>query len=243
VTAATLPGLHWLLPPPAVVELRGVGLSYRGNPPVTALSPVDLLVDSREMVTVTGPAGSGKTTLLNVIGLLDRPTTGRYRLNGVDTALLGERDRSALRGRQIGFVFQPHQLLLSRSAADNVALSLLYQGLPGPQRRRQAIYLLDRVGIAGRADVLAGQLSDGERKLVSIARALAGRPSLLLCDEPTAGLDRGLATCVIDLLTVAQRDGCAVLIASRDPRLAAHSTRSCAIGAGLLAGQAASSGR
>lgn len=243
MTGATLPGLGWLLPPPAVIELRGVGFSYPGQPPVTALSPVDLTVGRGELVTVIGPAGSGKTTLLNVIGLLDRPTTGRYRLNGIDTALLGERDRTALRGRQIGFVFRRHQLLLSRSVLDNIELSLLYHGLRDRQRRRQATGFLDRVGLAGRGAALAGRLSDGERQLVAIARALAGAPSLLLCDEPTAGLDGAAAARISALLASLHRDGGTVLIVTRDPLLASRSTRSLAIGAGVLPGSTTSSGR
>ncbi|HXP18423.1 MAG TPA: ATP-binding cassette domain-containing protein [Streptosporangiaceae bacterium] len=236
-------GLSWLLPLPPAIELRGVGLSHSGPPPVTALSPVDLTVGHGELVTVTGPAGSGKTTLLNVIGLLGRPTTGRYRLNGIDTALLGDRDAAALRGRQIGFVFQRPQLLLSRSVADNVSLALLYRGLRAQRRQRRAMDMLDRVGIAGLAGALAGQLSAGERQLAAIARALAGGPSLLLCDEPTASLDPGTTDRIIDLLSAVHRDGGTVLIVTRDPLLADCGTRSFGLGADLLADRAMSPGR
>jgi putative ABC transport system ATP-binding protein len=232
VTGTTIQGMSWLLPPPPVIELRGVGLSYGGPSPVAALSPVDLIVGHGELLTVNGPAGSGKTTLLNVIGLLRRPTTGRYRLNGIDTALFGDRDMAALRGRQIGFVFQRHHLLMSRSVADNVALSLLYRGLRDQRRRRGAMDALGRVGLAGRADALAGQLSAGERQLVAIARALAGRPRLLLCDEPTSSLDPSAAAQIMDLLAAVQRDGNTVLIVTRDPLPAAPGARSFALGTG-----------
>jgi putative ABC transport system ATP-binding protein len=231
VTTAPLASLSWLLPPPAVIDLRGVGRSYPGSPPVTALSPVDLTVQPGELIIVTGTARSGKSTLLHLIGLLDRPTTGRYLLNGLDTAALGERDRSALRARQIGFVFQRPHLLPSRSALDNVALALLYTGLPGRQRRRTAVAMLDRAGITGRAvNAKPGQLSDSERQRVAIARALAAGPSLLLCDEPTARLDRESATPVIDLVASLNHDGRAVLIATSDPILAAHGSRTCGVG-------------
>ena len=239
MTTAALPGLDWLLPPPAVIELRGVGRSYPGRPPVMALSPVSLTVQPGELVIVTGQARSGKSTLLRLIGLLDRPTTGRYLLNGLDTADLGERDKSALRGRKIGFVFQRPQLLPSRSALDNVSLALLYAGLPGRARRRAAAAMLDWAGITGRAvNARTGQLSDSERQRVAIARALVARPSLLLCDEPTACLNRESAGPVIDLITSLRHDGHAVLIATSDPALAAHGSAICRIGPGSIDGPA-----
>jgi len=229
-------GIGWLFPPPAVIDLRRIGVSYPGKPPVTALHPVDLTVQQGELITVTGQARSGKSTLLQVIGLLDRPTTGRYLLNGLDTAGLGERDRTALRGRQIGFVFQRPHLLPSRSARDNVALALLYAGLPGRQRRLAALDLLDRVGLAGQAKTAARQLTASERQRVAIARALAGNPSLLLCDEPTASLDGGAAAPIIDLICALHGAGRTILIATSDPALIAQGTRSI----GLFAANATS---
>jgi len=239
VTRPLPQGIGWLLPPPAVIDLRKIGVSYPGKPPVTALNPVDLTVQPGELVTVTGQARSGKSTLLQVIGLLDRPTTGRYLLNGLDTAGLGERDRAALRGRQIGFVFQRHHLLPSRSARDNVALALLYAGLPGRQRKLAALDLLDRVGLAGQASTAAGRLSASERQRVVIARALAGNPSLLLCDEPTASLDGSAAAPIIDLIRTLHRADRTVVIATSDPALIAQGTRSI----GLFASSAWSQGQ
>lgn len=170
---------------PAVIELQGIWRTYRGPPPLTALRGVDMTIGRGELVTVMGPSGSGKSTLLNLVGLLDRPTEGTYLLNGIDTGGLGERDRTALRGRRIGFVFQAFHLLASRSALDNVMLSMTYTGLPKRRRRQAALDMLDRAGLAGRAFAAAAQLSGGERQRVAIARALAGGPSLLLCNEPT----------------------------------------------------------
>jgi putative ABC transport system ATP-binding protein len=230
MTGTTLPGLRWLLPAPPVIELRGVGRSWAGRPPVTAPCQVDLTVERGELVIVTGQAGAGKTTLLNVIGLLERPTAGRYRLNGIDTAILSERERSVLRAGQIGFVFQRQQLLTSRSVIDNVALALVYHGLRERQRRQRAMDMLSWIGIADRASVVAGQLCDAERQLVAIARAMAGAPSLLLWDEPTATLDRVAAARVIDLLEGWRRDGGTAVIVTRDPLLTVHGTMSLVIG-------------
>jgi putative ABC transport system ATP-binding protein len=232
LSSPVLADIGWLLPPPAVIDLREIGVSRPGNPPVTALSPVDLAVCLGELVTVAGPPRPQTSALLQVIGLLDRPTRGRYLLNGLDTAAFGERDRAAVRGREIGFVFGRHHLLLSRSARDNVALGLLYLGLQGRRRRSAAMELLDRVGMAGRADTVAGRLSASEQQFVAIARALAGGPRLLLCEEPTGGLDSAQAAPVIDLITRFRQGGAAVLAITSDPALAAYGNRTVAIGPG-----------
>ncbi len=237
MSTETIPGPGWLLPAPAVVELAGVALAYPGPPPVTALHPVDLTVGRGELVIVTGQAGSGKTALRNLIGLLDRPTAGRYRLNGTNTAYLGERDRAALRARQFGLVFQQPRLLPSRSVVDNVALALLYHGLRERDRRRRAMEALNQAGLAGRSGIPAGRLSAGQRQLTCIARALAGRPSLMLCDEPTAGLDDAAAALVTELLAGWHRDGGTAVIVTSDRALAAHGTSFLAVGAALSADQ------
>jgi putative ABC transport system ATP-binding protein len=236
VSSPTLPDIGWLLPPPAVIDLRGIGVSRPGNPPVTALSPVDLTVHPGELVTVPGPPRLGTLTLLQVIGLLDRPTRGRYLLNGLDTAAFSERDRAAVRGREIGSVFRRPHLLMSRSARDNVALGLLYLGLPPRQRRPAAMESLDRVGLAAQADTVAGQLSASEQRLVTIARALASRPRLLLCEDPTAGLTSAEATLAIDLIVGVQAAGAAVLAVTSDPALTAPTAptgRAVVVGVGL----------
>lgn len=208
-----------------LIELRDVGVRYRSAGPA-ALSAVDLTVGHGELVTLAGPARSGKSTLLSVIGLLLRPTAGSYLLNGFDTAALRDRERTALRGRQIGCVFQRPRLLPSRSALDNVMLAVLYAGLPRQRQQDAAADALDRVGLAARRNVLTGQLSAAEQQRVAVARAVAGDPSLLLCDDPTASLDEALATQIIGLLVSLHREGRTVLIVTRDQLAAAYSSRS-----------------
>src|ERR1022692_3059538 len=208
-----------------LIELRDVGVRYRSAGPA-ALSAVDLIVGHGELVTLTGPARSGKSTLLSVIGLLLRPTAGSYLLNGFDTATLRDRERTALRGRQIGSVLQRPRLLPARSVLDNVLLAVLYAGLPRQRQERAAADALDRVGLTARRNVLTGQLSAAEQQRVAVARAVAGDPSLLLCDDPTAGLDEAQAAQIIGLLVSLHREGRTVLIVTRDQLAAAYSSRS-----------------
>ncbi|MFF1795858.1 ABC transporter ATP-binding protein [Kitasatospora sp. NPDC058263] len=221
-----------------LVEFRRVGLTYPGPPPVTALAPCDLAVDPGDYVTVTGPSGSGKSTFLNIAGLLDAPTTGRYLLDGVDTGPLGDGDRTALRGRRIGFVFQSFHLLPHRSAAENVALALLYTAARGrraaAERRERVREALVRVGLGHRADALPSRLSGGERQRVAIARALVGRPALLLCDEPTGNLDTATALSVLTLLDDLHAQGLTLLLITHDPQVAARGRRTVAIRDGVL---------
>ncbi len=212
-----------------LIELRDVGVRYRGAG-LPALSGIGLTVGHGELVTLAGPARSGKSTLLSVVGLLLRPTTGSYLLNGFDTCSLRDRERTALRGRQIGCVFQQPRLLPSRSALDNVMLAVLYGGLPRPRQHSAAADALDRVGLAARRNVLAGQLSAAEQQRVAIARAVAGDPSLLLCDDPTASLDEALAAQIISLLVSLHREGRTVLIVTRDQLAAAYSSRTLTVG-------------
>jgi len=214
-----------------LIEMRGAGVQYpgRGYP---ALSAVDLSVRHGELVTLTGPAGSGKSALLSVVGLLLRPTMGRYLLNGLDTARLSDRERTALRCRMIGRVFQRPQLLASRSVLDNVMLPVLYAGLNRRQRAGAATAALERVGLATRADATAGGLSAGEQQRVALARAITNEPSLLLCDDPTAGLDQVSAAEIIGLLVGLHKEGTTVLIATGDQLAAAHSSHSIVLGAG-----------
>ncbi len=204
-----------------VVELRGVGVGARSSArhqrsdiPAVSLSPVDLVVRHGELVILTGQSRAARSTLLNVIGLLIRPTTGSYLLHGQDTAALGDRDRSALRGRDIGLVLQPPHLLPARSVLENVMLPLIYAGLGRRSRRSLALDSLERVGLGARADVLASDLPADERQRAGIARALVTTPSLLLCDEPTAGLDPGQATRVLGLLADLRAAGRTVLVSS-----------------------------
>lgn len=208
-----------------VVHLHGVALTYPGPPAVPALRPTNLRIDKGEYVAVVGPSGSGKSTLLNVMGLLDRPTEGRFELDGVDTGALSEVDRTGLRGARIGFVFQAFHLLPYRSAVENVALAQLYSGTPRRYRERAAVEALIRVGLAHRLHAAPTTLSGGERQRVAIARALAANPSLLLCDEPTGNLDSATSTAVLDLIGDLHADGMTVVIITHDPAAAARAER------------------
>jgi putative ABC transport system ATP-binding protein len=201
------------LPAAPLVELRGAWVRYPGAASA-ALGPANLVVGHGELVAISGPAGAGKTTLLAVIGLLIRPTAGRYLLNGLDTAALGDGDLSALRGRQIGWVFQAPRLIAARTALDNVMVPLLYSGLARPRRQAAATAALGRVGMAGYAQVAAGRLSAGQQQAVAVARAIVTEPNLLLCDDPTASLDQAAARRVVGILTDLRAEGRTVLIAS-----------------------------
>lgn len=207
------------------MELVEAAVTYPGAVPVQALRPASLRFGAGETVAVTGRSGSGKSTLLNVLGLLDRPTQGRYLVRGVDTSRLGERGITALRARQFGFVFQSFHLLADRSAAENAELGLLYRGTGVRERRTAACEALERVGLGHRIAALPGTLSGGERQRVAIARALAQQPRVLLCDEPTGNLDRSSSQTVTQLLAGLPDDGLTVIVATHDLQVAAAMTR------------------
>ncbi|WP_155374423.1 ABC transporter ATP-binding protein [Catellatospora vulcania] len=217
-----------------VVSFAGVGLTYPGPPPVVALRPADLTINPGEYATVIGPSGSGKSSFLNVVGLLDRPTAGRYELDGIDVGGLKEADRTALRGRRIGFVFQSFHLLPYRSALENVALAQLYTGPPAREREARAAEALAKVGLSHRAHARPTTLSGGERQRVAIARALVNNPSLLLCDEPTGNLDSATAAAVLELLDQVHASGYTVIIITHDPNVAARGQRIITIRDGVL---------
>jgi putative ABC transport system ATP-binding protein len=229
---------RWPAPAP-VIELRAVARTYPGPPPVEALRPSDLIVGQGEYLAVVGPSGSGKSTLLNLLGLLDRPTGGTLLLDGIDTALLSEKDRTALRGRRIGFVFQSFHLLPYRTATENVALAQVYTGARAKVRIADAREALSRVGLGHRLDALPTTMSGGERQRVAIARALLNRPSLLLCDEPTGNLDSATSASVLDLFDALNSDGVTLLVITHDPRTAARAHRAVTIQDGLLFEKAA----
>lgn len=219
-----------------VIEMRGVGLTYPGPPPVPALRPTDLVVQAGEYLTVVGPSGSGKSTLLNVAGLLDRPTEGLLAVEGIDVAELGEGARTALRGRRIGFVFQSFHLLPYRTASENVALAQLYSGAPRRERLAAARTALIRVGLARRIDALPGTMSGGERQRVAIARALVHRPSLLLCDEPTGNLDTANTRDLLELLDELHAAGMTLIVITHDPEVAGRGQRTVTMRDGVLDG-------
>ena len=206
--------------PVPVVELAGLWRTYGVDPPVHALSNVDLRISAGDWVAIVGPSGSGKSTLLNVIGLLDRPTAGTYRLLGTDVAGFDDLTRAGLRARYLGFVFQAFHLLPHRTVLENVMLAELYRGEKREGREERAAAALERVGMTARAGFLPSRLSGGERQRAAIARSLVGEPSLLLCDEPTGNLDSRSSEAVLDLFRQLSADGLTLAVITHDDHVA-----------------------
>jgi putative ABC transport system ATP-binding protein len=214
-----------------LLEVIGINKSFGAT---QVLKGCSLNVDTSETVVVIGPSGSGKSTLLHLLGLLDTPTAGRYLLDGMDTSALGDRDRSALRGRRIGIVFQAFHLLPYRTALENVLVAELYNQTPRGGRYRASVDALGEVGMGHRLDALPTTLSGGESQRVAIARALVNRPSLLLCDEPTGNLDSANAAALMGLLDQLNAAGFTIVVITHDPGVAAHARRTIAISDGVL---------
>ena len=207
----------------SVVELIDVCKTYAGG--VEALRGVDLRIDAGESVAIVGPSGSGKSTLLQVLGCLDRASSGKVVLADHDVSMLGDRKLSSIRGSMIGFVFQQFHLVETMSALDNVALPLLYQGVGRTQRRRRAMECLERVGMGHRATHRPSRLSGGERQRAAIARALVTEPAMLLADEPTGNLDRRTGIEIVDLFHSLHGDGATIVVITHDQQVAARFPR------------------
>jgi putative ABC transport system ATP-binding protein len=190
-----------------------------------ALSGVQLEVRKGEYVSIAGPSGSGKSTLLSIIGLLDTPTDGEYVLNGHQVANLNMSERSRIRNREIGFIFQSFNLIGDLTVYENVELPLTYRNMPSAERKKRVMDALERVGMSHRIKHYPSQLSGGQQQRVAVARALAGSPAILLADEPTGNLDSRNAEAVMELLRSLHRDGATIVMVTHDPRFARHAQR------------------
>ena len=220
--------------PGTVVELVDVIKEYPGNPPLRVLHGMSLAIEAGELVAVVGASGSGKSTMLSIMGTLDDPTSGTVLIDGTDAAALPERDRAVLRARRIGFVFQQFFLLPALSAVENVALGLLYSGVPVAERSARAAAALERVGLGARMKHRPGQLSGGEQQRVAIARAIVGDPSVLFADEPTGALDSATGERILELLTSIADSGTAVVIITHDSHIAERTQRQVGIHDGRI---------
>lgn len=207
------------------MELRDVTRSFPGPPEVQALRGVTLRVARGDYLSIVGPSGSGKSTMLNLLGLLDRPTVGEYRLAGALTSELDDAARTALRARRIGFVFQAFHLLPRRTVLENVMLPMLYNGTPRGEREHRAREALDRVRLTHRIGFSPTLLSGGERQRVAIARAVVSRPELLLADEPTGNLDETTAGEIMRLFEELNDDGLTVMLITHDDAVARRARR------------------
>ncbi|MEU8708199.1 ABC transporter ATP-binding protein [Streptomyces sp. NPDC048565] len=221
-----------------VIQLIAVHRTFDTEPPVHALRDVNLTVRRGEHLSIVGPSGSGKSTLLNTLGLLDRPTSGAYWLDGVEANGLGDLERTSLRGSRIGFVFQSFHLLPHRTVEENVSLAEAYRR-PRPGRGRagrlaRARQALDRVGLAHRAGFRPGRLSGGEKQRVAIARALMSEPALLLCDEPTGNLDSENTESMLDLFGRLGEQGMTLVVITHEEAVSRRAHRRVRISDGRL---------
>ena len=209
-----------------ILKLENVWKTYRmGHTKVEALRGVSLSLEPGEMASIMGPSGSGKSTLLNLLGCLDRPTSGRYMLGQRDVSELSDDELSEVRASRIGFVFQSYNLIPQLNVLENVELPLFYQGLSERESRRRARELTERVGLGPRTYHLPTELSGGERQRVGVARALAGNPLIVLADEPTGNLDTRTGSQIMDLLDSLNRDGVTLMLVTHDPNVAQRAPR------------------
>lgn len=210
-----------------VVDVRGVTKIYDlDGQSIRALDGIDLTIDPGEFIAVMGPSGSGKSTFMHIVGMLDRPTSGTYLLEGTDVSNLDGDTRADIRNRRLGFVFQAYNLLARTSALENVELPMVYAGVPEIERRRIALEKLDEVGVAHLRDHLPNQMSGGQQQRVAIARALVNDPGLILADEPTGALDSKSAESVMRLFQeLNEQRGITIMLVTHEPDVAEHARR------------------
>ncbi|MGF0039781.1 ABC transporter ATP-binding protein [Peptoniphilaceae bacterium SGI.131] len=208
-----------------LLNLQGIYKSYTGLVSVDVLKNVSFQVEEGEYVAIMGPSGSGKTTLMNIIGCLDHFTDGKYELDGDDVSNLSDKELSKVRLDKIGFVFQNFELLSGETAMDNVALPLVYAGVPKAERRQRAIEALGKVGLEDRINFYPTQLSGGQKQRVAIARALINRPRIILADEPTGALDQASGRQVMELFKSLNDEGVTIVMITHDANVAAKAKR------------------
>lgn len=209
-----------------LMQLEGITKSYRnGQEELEVLKGVDLSVHEGEFLAIMGPSGSGKSTLMNIIGLLDKPTSGSYRLSGTAVEDLGEKDLSQVRNDEIGFVFQQFFLLSKLTAQENVELPLIYAGVKPGKRKELAKQFLEKVELGDRKSHLPSELSGGQKQRVAIARALVNSPSIILADEPTGALDTKTGNQIMEFLIQLNREGKTIIMVTHEPEIADYATR------------------
>ena len=195
---------------------------------------IDLQVNKGEFVSIMGPSGSGKSTFMNILGCLDRPTTGSYRLNGDEVATLSDDELAFVRNKQIGFVFQSFNLLTKLTALENVALPMIYAGMDKKSRNERAAALLSSVGLGDRMDHLPSELSGGQRQRVAIARALANNPAIIMADEPTGNLDSKSTIDVMNIFRGLYEEGRTIILVTHEPEIATYASRNVVLRDGLI---------
>lgn len=209
-----------------LIQLTNIVKSYRnGDQDLQVLKGINLTVQEGEFLAIMGPSGSGKSTLMNIIGLLDRPTTGDYRLNATQVEHLKDKELAMVRNKEIGFVFQQFFLLSKLNALKNVELPLIYAGVPASKRHQMARQLLDKVELSDRMNHLPSELSGGQKQRVAIARALVNNPSIILADEPTGALDTKTSQQIMSLLSDLNREGKTIVMVTHEPEIADFARR------------------
>lgn len=218
-----------------VIDIQGITKTYvNGKLSIPVLHGIDLVVNKGEFVSIMGPSGSGKSTFMNILGCLDRPTTGSYRLNGDEVATLSDDELAYVRNKQIGFVFQSFNLLTKLTALENVALPMIYAGVNKKMRIERATQLLQSVGLGERMDHLPSELSGGQRQRVAIARALANNPAIIMADEPTGNLDSKSTIDVMNIFRGLHNEGRTILLVTHEPDIATYASRNVVLKDGII---------